>query len=753
MLGVLRRIVQEVSVAPNLREALNILVSRVRAAMHADVCSVYLLDEHSDEHVLVATEGLSPDCVGTLRLGSGRGLIGLVVARAEPVNVDDSQKHSHFLLVPEVAEADFHAFLGVPIIFSRKVLGVLIVQAREIRRYDDDEVALLVTLSAQLAGLINRIDVTELLSAGRRSVERSIFLTGLDGVSGVAIGEAVALVSAANLDSVRDRVVEDPQAEAERFRVAVQQELDELARLRNEVKSTLSEADLALFDAYAMMLRGDSMQGEVIRHILEGNWAPGALRKAIAAHVHAFEAMEDPYLRERAADIRDIGKRLLQRLLQTPERDQEYPLQTILAGDELSVTDLAAVPADRLAGIVSTKGTGASHLAVLARGMAVPAVFGVDGLPTNRIHGQEVVVDGYSARVCIAPEPKLRAQYQRLAEEEQALSLDLEKLRDEQSLTLDGHHVPLLANAALFTDIAAARERGAEGIGLYRSEMHFALRERFPGEEEQVATYRRVIKAFSPRPVTIRTLDIGGDKGLDYFPIRETNPFLGYRGIRVSLDHPELFLTQLRAILRAGHNSRGFRVMLPMVSRVAELDETLELLDRARRELEVRDEPQGTPEIGIMVEVPSTVFQAEHYARRVDFLSIGTNDLTQYILGVDRGNSRVSHLFDGLHPAVLVAIRDTVAGARAHKCDVSVCGELAGDPAAALLLVGLGVDALSMSQGAINRVKWVIRSFKREHAQSLARDALDLERPEDVRAMMCRELEKAGLGGLVRPGR
>ncbi len=753
MLEVLRRIVQEVSGAQDLREALSLVVSRVRAAVGADVCSVYLLDDRTKEHVLVATDGLRPECVGRLRLKPGEGVTGLVAERAEPINTADATQHANYRYVEEIGEEGFHGFLGVPVILSRKVLGVLVIQQKRDRRYDDSEVALLVTLAAQLAGLFNPGEVAELLiGSGNRSHE-STFHEGLDGISGVAIGEAVPVMAVESLEGVRDKVAENPAAEVARFQAAVDQEIEDIGRLRDQVGESLSEADRALFDAYAMMLGGESIRGEVVRRIREGDWAPGALRKTIAAHVRVFEEMEDPYLKVRAADIRDIGKRLLRRLFDAPQQQRKYPRSTILIGDELGVTDLASVPADRLAGIVSTRGTGASHVAVLARSIGIPAVFGIEGLPVSGLDGRSVVVDGYSSRLCVEPMPALLKQYRRLVEEERELSRDLERLVEQQSVTTDGHHVPLHANAALFTDIAAARQRGAEGIGLYRSEMHFALRERFPGEEEQVGIYRRVIKAFEPRLVTLRTLDIGGDKALDYFPIHEDNPFLGWRGIRISLDHPELFLTQLRAMLRAGRGVNRFRIMLPMISSIAELDESLELLDRARQELDELGEAHGTPELGIMVEVPAVVFQAEQFARRLDFISIGTNDLTQYLLGVDRANPRVVHLFDALHPAVLLAVREASRGARQHGCEVSVCGELAGDPAGALVLVGLGVDVLSMSQSAINRVKWVIRSFSRERAQALAERALTMEGPEEVRALIHRELETAGLGGLIRPGR
>jgi phosphotransferase system enzyme I (PtsP) len=293
----------------------------------------------------------------------------------------------------------------------------------------------------------------------------------------------------------------------------------------------------------------------------------------------------------------------------------------------------------------------------------------------------------------------------------------------------------------------------AEGIGLYRTEFPFMIRERFPGEEEQYLIYREVLQSFTNGPVTLRTLDVGGDKALPYFPIHEDNPFLGWRGIRISLDHPEIFLVQLRAMLRASEGLNNMQLLLPMINSVGEVDDALAILQRAYREL-VGENPNITmPKVGVMVEVPSAVFQVEEIARRVDFLSVGTNDLTQYLLAVDRNNSRVAELYDSLHPAVLRALIQVVKGAHAQNKPVGVCGEMAGDPAAAILLVGMGYDSLSMSVANLPRIKWVVRNFTTSRARRLLSEALEYEHAAEVREHMNNVLEAAGLGGLVRAGR
>jgi len=353
----------------------------------------------------------------------------------------------------------------------------------------------------------------------------------------------------------------------------------------------------------------------------------------------------------------------------------------------------------------------------------------------------------------VRPSDAIRKEFQRLQQEEAELTDELQELIELPSQTLDGKRLPLYANTGLLTDITPSLRCGAEGVGLYRTEVPFLVRDRFPGEEEQRRTYRQVLEAFAPAPVTVRTLDIGGDKMLPYFPVEEDNPFLGWRGIRIALDHPEIFLSQVRAILRADEGLNNLQLLLPMISGVGEIDSALGLVKRAFDELVEEGVKLDYPKIGVMIEVPSAVYQIPEMAKRVDFFSVGTNDLTQYLLAVDRNNAQVAGLFDALHPAVLRAIRQVVQNAHEVSKPVSVCGEMAGDPAAALLLLGMGVDSLSMSSASLLRVKWAVRSFSLPQVQSLLDEAWELEDAGAIRALLHGALEEAGLGGLVRAGR
>ncbi|MDS4031330.1 MAG: phosphoenolpyruvate--protein phosphotransferase [Candidatus Contendobacter sp.] len=754
MLDILRRIIQDINAARDLHEALGVIVAEVKTAIHTDVCSVYMTDAVRGEHVLMATDGLRPGAVGKVRLKLGQGLIGLAASRAELVNVDDAPAHPAFRYIAATGEAPFHGFIGVPIIRRRKVLGVLAAQQREQRKYTADEESFLVTLAAQLAGCINQAEIRQALDRlSGDALMDTLFLEGVASARGLAIGEAVVVFPATALDRVPDKDIENPEAEASRFRQAVAAELAELQRLSERMRLLLSAGDRALFDAYALLLGSDSLVNGTLERIYAGNWAPGALRATVLEYANIFTEMDDPYLRERSADILDLGQRLLNRLQEAQAINRHYPDHTILMGEEISVSQLLDVPPENLKGLVSVRGTGASHVALLARGLGVPAVFGVSNLPPGRLNGREVVVDGYTVRVCIQPSPALRQEYLKLIADEVELSRDLQHLRDLPAETLDGHRLELHANSGLFADIAAARDSGVQGVGLYRSELHFFLRDRFPGEEEQTTLYCRVLRMMEPHPVVLRTLDIGGDKPLPYFPIEEQNPFLGWRGIRISLDQPDLFKTQLRAMLRAGTTHPNLSILLPMISGIGELREALELLREAQAELAEDGVVVRTPRVGIMVEVPSAVYQIEKLIRMVDFASIGSNDLTQYLLAVDRNNDRVAKLYDSLHPVVLAATRHVVEQVRAAGRPIGVCGEMAGDPAGALLLMAMGVDSLSMNLGSLLKIKWLIRSIPYCEAQTLLAEVVDLDSATAIRDRANAFLEQHGLGGLLRVGK
>jgi phosphotransferase system enzyme I (PtsP) len=725
----------------------------VKQAIACDVCSVYLTDADTRSHVLAATNGLRREAVGKVSLPLGRGLVGLVAERAESLNIGDAPSHPRYLHVTETGETQYRGFLGVPIIQNRKVLGVLVVRQEAEREFVDDEVTFLFTLAAQLAGAITHAQASGELDTLTVSNRVGRFLEGRAASTGVAIGRGVVAYRLADLDAIPDRAIEDTEAERSTFLAAVAAVEQELRALKSRLSGEIPAEDHALFDALLLMLGSDSLVTQTVGLIEQGQWAPSALRQSIRAHAQVFEAMDDSYLRERASDIRDLGRRILTHL-QSDDQDQvAYPPNTILVGDDVSAVQLAEVPRQSLVGVVAATGSSSSHVAILARAMGVPAVMGVTDLPVNRINDRELVIDGYRGRVYIAPTASVRAEYERLAEEERALTAEAETVRGLPAESTDGVAFPLFLNTGLVHETGNHGNGELAGVGLYRTELPFMVRDRFPAESVQVLHYRRVLQAFAPRPVVLRTLDIGGDKPLPYFPIVEQNPFLGWRGVRISLAHPEIFITQVRAMLRAAVDLENLQIMLPMISGVAEVDDLKMLISRAYDELLEEGYAVCMPRVGVMIEVPSAVYMIEELARRVDFVSIGTNDLTQYLLAVDRNNTRVAELYDDLHPAVLRALEHVVRGARLFNRPVGVCGELAGNPMATVLLMGLGVDSLSMSAGSLMKVKWVVRSFSVARARQLLHAALRLEDAGQVRRFMEKTLDEMGLGGLFRPGR
>ncbi len=754
MLDTLRRIVQDISSARDPSEACNLIVAEVKAALHTDVCSVYLSDYPHGEIVLMATDGLRPSAVGKVRLKFGQGLTGLAASRAEPINVEDAPAHSAFRYIAATGESPFHGYIGVPMIHRRRVLGVLVAQQREQSKYDTDTESFLVTLAAQLAGCINQAEIRQALERlSDDTILVPLFLEGVASAPGLGLGEAVVVFPSTALAQVPDKDIEDPEAEAINFRQAVTLELAELQRLSERMRLLLSAGDRALLDAYALLLGSDSLVNGTLERIYAGNWAPGALRATVLEYADIFTEMDDPYLKERSADILDLGQRLLNRLQLEKAVNRQYPKNTILMGEEVSVSQLLDVPPENLKGVVSVRGTGTSHVALLARGLAVPAVFGVSNLPPGRLNGREVAVDGYTMRACIQPSLALRQEYLKLIAQEAEQSRGLQHLRELPAVTIDGHQLKMHANSGLFADIAAARNSGVEGVGLYRSELHFFLRDRFPGEEEQAIIYTRVLRIMEPYPVVLRTLDVGGDKPLPYFPISEQNPFLGWRGIRISLDQPDLFKAQLRAMLRAGSDYSNLSILFPMISSVGELDDALDLLRCAHSELLEDGIPVKMPRVGIMIEVPSAAYQIDTLIRRVDFASIGTNDLTQYLLAVDRNNDRVAKLYDPLHPAVLAVIRHVVDRAKAAGRPVGICGEMAGDPTSALLLLAMGVDSLSMNLGSVLKIKWMIRSITYTAARELLAKVMAFENATAIRESASAFLDQHGLSGLLRVGK
>ncbi|MDO8268845.1 MAG: phosphoenolpyruvate--protein phosphotransferase [Moraxellaceae bacterium] len=755
LLDRLRKIVQDVDSAPNFTAALDTMVTSVRETMGTEVCSVYLLDDKTNRYLLMSTEGLNPESVGTVSLAWNEGLVGLCGAREEPINLDNASAHPKYHYLPETGEEKYNSFLGAPIMHRRKVLGVLVVQQRDNRKFDEAEEAFLVTLSAQLSGVVAHAKAIGTLEVSRTAPRSNVtrIFTGIAGSSGIVIGRAVVMYPPADIDSVPDRIAEDVDAEIGLLEQAVASVRQEISDLNEKMVNTLMPEERALFDVYLRMLDDNALPSEIIEHINAGNWAQGALREVIEAHMQTFAVMDDPYLRERMADVRDLGLRILAHLQkQEGSGLRDFPDKSILVGEDITTAMLVETPLDKIAGIVTVAGAANSHMAIVARALGLPTVVGVGDLPVTQLDDTEMIVDAYQGRVYVQPSRLLRTRYKEIIREERQLIAGLDAYKNLPAETPDGHRIALYVNTGLMVDVARGKDRGAEGVGLYRTEIPFMLRERFPGEEEQRAIYRQQLEAFSPAPVTMRTLDIGGDKDLPYFPIKEDNPALGWRGIRITLDHPEIFMVQIRAMLKAAIGLDNLQVMLPMISSVFEIEEALHLIHRAVMEVQEEEGvPIVMPRVGVMVEVPATIFQIADMAQLVDFVSVGSNDLTQYMLAVDRNNARVADIYTPYHPSVLRALQIVVDEVHRMGKPVGICGEMAGDPATAVLLMAMGFDSLSMSASNLLRVRKVLRTVPYAQAQSLLAQVMQVDNAAVIRSLVEFELDDLGLMDLVRP--
>ncbi len=743
MLERLRAITQEVTAASDLASAMVVVVDRIRDAMGVKVCSLYLRDE-AGNYVLRATQGLNQTAVGIVSMTPSEGLVGYVAKRGEPINLENAEAHSRYLYFPETGEEHFGSFLGVPIIHQKVVLGVLAVQQKDRRRFDEEDEAFLLTLSAQLSGIIAHAEATGGLEQYTQETTDARF-KGMPGVQGVAIGTVVVYSPTADLSSVPFQKTDNIECETRFFHESLGVARKEIEALGDKLEDRLTVEERALFDAYLAMLDDKMMIREVIDIIDKGISAPYAWSQVILRHAQTFAAMHDPYLRERSADIRDLGRRVLGCLQQSVGDERVYPDNTILIGEELTASVLGEIPQSKLAGLVSVQGSASSHIAILAKTMGIPTVMGAVDLPFTQFEGSQIIVDGYRGNVYINPSEDALEEFQALVREDQEMVKSYELLRELPCETLDHHRVPLWVNTGLMADVTRSIERGAEGVGLYRTEVPFLLRDSFPTEAEQHNIYREQLEAFAPHPVTMRTLDIGGDKPLSYFPIKEANPFLGWRGIRVTLDHPEIFLAQVRAMMRASEGLDNLRIMLPMISSIPELEEAQSLIFRGYNELVEEGLDIEMPPVGVMIEVPAAVYQSKELAARADFLSVGSNDLTQYLLAVDRNNARVADLFDSFHPAVLSALQIVVEAAHSQGTPVSICGELAGDPGSAILLMAMGYDVLSMNSTNLPRVKSVIRAITLEQAEALLQEVMQLPDAASVTRTVDNALQRFGI--------
>ena len=762
------------------QEALEGVVRLVAVAMDCEVCSLYSFDPETETLGLAATAGLPARSIGRVSMHKSEGLVGLVIEQGSPVSVEDAIAHKRFKFFPELGEEKYHAFLGVPVGEGEAALGVLVLQSRRRRRFLPDEISLLravaghvraIMVNAHLAerlqreeeerevyrrNMVRAIQRLEAYEAARRKVKQPMpepavtRMSGLGASPGFGIGHSFVIVPAADLASIEMRRADDMQVELQRFDDALALSSTGVDNARIRMRELVPEVGGALYEALRLIMEDRSFSSRVREEIRGGLAAESALKVVVDEYAARFEKVDDSYLRERVVDLRDAGQRILRNLRGLDGASHEVHDDAVLVAGELTLSDLAMVEHSRLRGIVTASGGVTSHAAILAKSLEIPTVVGVAGILDATHDGDDIIVDGNSGVVYIKPSEDVLTEYRRLETQFRAFQKDLEPLREEPAETLDGYRISLVANVGLLADLDFADMHGAEGVGLFRTELPFLSYRDFPSENEQVALYRTVIERMGDRPVTIRTLDIGADKYPAYVRgEKEQNPFLGWRSIRISLDVESLFQEQLRAILRAATHA-PLRIMFPMITSVEEIRRVREVYAECVADLAASGAaPSSDVELGIMIEVPAAVLRAPTLMAEVDFVSIGTNDLIQYTLAVDRDNRRVSSMYEPLHPAVLQSIKIVVDAARAAGRRVSMCGEMAGSPLYTLFLLGLGLDELSMGALYIPVIKKLIRAVRMSDAERIANELLRYDTVEEVKGYMFASLRELELIELV----
>jgi phosphotransferase system enzyme I (PtsP) len=717
---VLLRRLREVMAEPvSAQDRLDKIVVLIAANMVAEVCSVYVLRVDGMLE-LYATEGLKREAVHKTVLRSDEGLVGLVASEANPVNLSEAQNHPAFSYRAETGEEIYHSFLGVPILRAGNTLGVLVVQNRAQRTYSEEEEEALQTTAMVLAEMIASGELSALAEPGAElPLRRPLNLKGTALNDGIALGHVVLHEPRVVITNF---IADDLPRERKRLDTAIETLRADLDRMFEHGDVAAAGEHRDVLEAYRMFANDRGWVHKLEEAVMTGLTAEAAVERVHSDIRARMLRQTDPYLRERLHDLEDLANRLLRQLLgkdHAPSRES-LPENAVLVARMMGPAALLDYDRKRLRGLVLEEGGPTSHVAIVARALGIAAVGEVENATGLADPGDAVIVDGATGDVHLRPTPEVQAAYVDRVRLRARRQLQYLALRDKPCVTRDGEPVMLLVNAGLVVDLPQIAETGAAGIGLFRTEMQFMVASQFPRASEQQQLYRAVLDAADGRPVTFRTLDIGGDKVLPYMRnFEEENPALGWRAIRLGLDRPGLLRSQVRAMLRAA-SGRDLRIMFPMVAAVHEFDEAKALVERELTHL--RRHGHRLPEsvdIGTMLEVPSLLFQLDELLDRVDFLSVGSNDLIQFFYAVDRGNARVSARFDELSVPVLRALKQIADCAKAHNKPVTLCGELASIPLGALALVGLGYRSLSLVPSAIGPIKAMLLELDSAKAATL----------------------------------
>ena len=676
-----------------LKGFLSQVVQTLSRHMQTDACSIYLLDEQGEILVLQATVGLNPEMVGKLTLTAEEGLTGLTLKERRSIRVAQGSDSPRFKPVPGSGEEHYASFLAVPIIRGNRRVGVLVLQDKKISRFSKADALALKGIASQLAATLENVQLLMGLSNQERKDDRirgvKSLIRGTQVVEGVAIGQAYPMEIPGTKNNLVAAYEGEYKGSLEDFHIAIDQTETQLEELQNRLEEELADVASLIFSAHLLMLRDNGFSGAMENRIINGERPCDAIEAVANNYIALFSGSDNPRLREKVQDIRDLGHRILKNLKADTVESGDYRDQIIIT-NELLPSELLKLATQNAAGIILYGGGTTAHITVLAQSLQVPLIYtedeGIFSIPPNT----PLAMDAYQGLLLVNPDEGALRRINQLKESSEHLEERAKRVQ-EKTLTADGEAIHLRATVNLLSDIKMARHLKAEGIGLYRSEFPFLIRSAFPSEEEQFRIYQKVVEGLDNPLVTLRTLDVGGDKILSYLPESggEANPFLGLRAIRFLLENKKVFVGQLKAMIRAGGN-QTIRILFPLISSVDDFLNARHVVMQSLRFLK-RDGlgPFPMPELGAMIELPSAVEMAPELAQEADFLALGTNDLVQYMLGVDRTNEKVADLFDIRHPAVLRAVRRVTDAATKAHCPLSVCGIMSKDPRTVYFLMGL----------------------------------------------------------------
>ncbi len=754
----------------DLDETLRNIVTLVARRMRTDVCSIYLLDADSQTLRLQASKGLSRKAVGKVTLSIGEGLTGMAAQKRHAIAIEEPQEHPSYRYFKETGEERFHSFLGIPLFDRNNPLGVIVLQTKAPRQFSKEEISALSTIAFQITSIVvnaRLLDsvrlhqeesqrVSQALAQAQKNLsgtEKSIgpapqdVLTGNIAYPGVAIGPAAILEERLGFTDILHEEEVDIKAELKNLESALEKTCIQTIFLEKRVAERLSESDAAIFHTHLMILEDRSFTQKLQNEISRGHSAAYALKKTVTDYIEVFRKMEDPYLRERASDMEDIGRRLLANLAgEVPEQTLHLKHPGILVARQILPSDMAVLDYGQILGIITETGEKNAHAVIMAKSMGIPAIVAVQGALKHISPDDSLILDANTGRIYINPLQKIKEEYHRLQMDQDRELCRLDGYRDQPAMTSDGVRIVLRANIGLISDINVAKRFGAEGVGLYRTEFPYMARGDFPSRKDQYELYSRVVTEFNGHPVTIRTLDIGGDKALPYFnPPKEDNPFMGWRSVRVSLDNRDIFRTQIEAILMAGKHG-PVKLLFPMISSMDETRACLEVVAEARQNL--TNEGIDCPDIpvGVMIEVPAAVRLVPQLAKEIDFFALGTNDLIQYLLAADRNNALVRKYYDPLHPAVLQVLYEVTRTATSMGRGVCLCGEMATDPLTLMLLVGMGLREFSMPAPFIPRTKAFLKGLSLEMAHRHFTKIYNMDSSTEIRAYLAGVLKEVDLG-------